>query len=193
MKSKVAIIGDGNVGSALQKGALAAGYDVKVTGKDAAKVREVAAWADLVILAVPFSVMDEVVAELGDAVAGKTLVDVTNVLGANYQLALGFTTSGAEELAKKAPRAKVVKAFNTVFAQNMSSGKVKGEKLAALAAGDDAAAKQAVLSLARDIGFDAVDAGPLVNARWLETLGFLNIQLGFTLKMGTDIGFRLVH
>ena len=50
-------------------------------------------------------------------------------------------------------------------------------------------AKEGVL----DIGFDAVDAGPLTNARWLESLGYLQIQLGFTLKMGTDIGFRLVH
>ena len=54
-------------------------------------------------------------------------------------------------------------------------------------------ARQRVLELARDIGFDAVDAGPLENARWLETLGFFNIQLGYVLGMGTDIGFRLVH
>jgi predicted dinucleotide-binding enzyme len=193
MKSKVAIIGDGNVGSALKKGAQAAGYDVKSTGNDPKKVHELASWAELVILAVPFPAIDEVLAELGDAAAGKPLVDVTNALGRDYQLALGFTTSGAEELAKKAPRSKVVKAFNTVFAQSMSSGKVKGQALTAFAAGDDAAAKQLVLALARDIGFDAVDAGPLINARWLESLGFLNIQLGFSLKMGVDIGFHLVH
>jgi len=80
----------------------------------------------------------------------------------------------------------VVKAFNTVFAQHMDSGRLDGERLTAFAAGDDAAAKAAVLELEREIGFDAVDAGPLRNARLLEPLGYLNIQLGYGLKMGTD-------
>jgi len=53
--------------------------------------------------------------------------------------------------------------------------------------------KDQVLSLGREIGFDAVDAGPLQNARWIESLGFLNIQLGYMLKMGTQIGFKLIH
>jgi predicted dinucleotide-binding enzyme len=87
----------------------------------------------------------------------------------------------------------VVKAFNTVFAQHMDSGRLDGERLTAFAAGDDAAAKAAVLELEREIGFDAVDAGPLRNARLLEPLGYLNIQLGYGLKMGTDTGFRLMH
>jgi 8-hydroxy-5-deazaflavin:NADPH oxidoreductase len=193
MKPKVAIIGDGNVGGALHKGLQRAGYELRTTGKDARKVREAGAWAEVIILAVPFSAIEDTVAELGDSAAGKTLIDATNALSPDYQLAIGFSTSGAEELQKKAPRAKVVKAFNTVFAANMSTGKVKGESLSVLAAGDDAKAKEHVLTMARDIGFDAVDAGPLVNARWLETLGFLNIQLGFSMKMGTDIGFKLVH
>lgn len=193
MKPKVAIIGDGNVGGALQKGLQRAGYELRVTGKDPAKVKEAGGWAEVIILAVPYAAIDETVKELGDGVTGKILVDATNVLGPNYQLAIGFSTSGAEELAKKAPHAKVVKAFNTVFAANMSTGKVKGEALSLFAAGDDAKAKELVLGLGRDIGFDPIDAGPLVNARWLETLGFLNIQLGFTQKMGTDVGFRFVH
>ncbi len=118
---------------------------------------------------------------------------MTNALTPDFQLALGCTTSGAEELQKKAPSAKVVKAFNTVFAQNMGTGEVKGTKLTMFAAGDDQPAKEQVLGMGRDIGFDAVDAGPLANARWLETLGYLNIQLGYMLKMGTEIGFKLVH
>lgn len=193
MKQKVAIIGDGNVGSAIQKGLQRAGYELKVSGNDPAKVREAAAWAELVILAVPYWALDDVLREMGDGVSGKTLVDATNALTPDYRLALGFTTSGAEELQNKAPRAKVVKAFNTVFAGSMSTGKVKGQTLTLFAAGDDAGARDQVLSLGRAIGFDAVDAGPLMNARWLEALGFLNIQLGFTLKMGAEIGFKLVH
>jgi hypothetical protein len=165
-----------------------------MTGKGAA-ARESAAWGDVIILAVPFGAIDAVVAELGGALDGKTIVDVTNVLGPGGQLALGFTTSGAEQLQKKAPSSKVVKAFNAVFAQNMSSGRAQGKQISCFAAGDDAAAKGEVLQLARDIGFDAVDAGPLLNARWLEAMGFQLIQLGYVVNkgLGAGIGFALVH
>ncbi len=118
---------------------------------------------------------------------------MTNALTENMQLAIGCTTSGAEELQKKAPRARVVKAFNTVFAGTMDTGRVQGQQLTVFAAADDAAARQRVLAMQRDLGFDAVDAGPLENARWLETLGYLNIRLGYGLGMGTGIGFKLVH
>jgi len=86
-----------------------------------------------------------------------------------------------------------VKAFNTVFAIHMDKGKVKGETLTLFVAGDDVGAKERVLQLGRDIGFDALDAGPLRNARWLETLGYFNIQLAFTQKLGSETGFRYVH
>jgi len=118
---------------------------------------------------------------------------VINALTPDYQLALGCTASGAEELQKKAPQAKVVKAFNAVFALNMSTGAVKGEKFTLFVAGDDMAAKGLVLSARKVIGFDPVDAGPLTNARRMETLGYFNIQLGYTPNMGAEIGFKLVH
>lgn len=193
MKPKIGIIGNGNVGTALRRGLEGAGYEVKSAEHDPKEVRATAAWGEIVILAVPFGAIDDALRVMGDAVQGKVLLDVTNALTPDFQLALGYTTSGAEELQKKSPKSKVVKAFNTVFAQNMSSGKVKGEKLTLFVAGDDGTAKNLVLSAGKDIGFDPVDAGPLKNARWLETLGFFNIQLGYTLKMGTDIGFKLVH
>lgn len=193
MKPKIAVIGKGNVGSALRRGLERAGYEVKSVGKDPPRVRETAAWGQVIILAVPYPAVDEAIREMGDAVRGKPLIDATNVLTPDYQLALGFTTSGAEELQKKAPSARVVKAFNTVFAEHMATGQVKGTTLTLLVAGDDGGAKEQVLGLGRDIGFDSVDAGPLKNARWLETLGYLNIQLGYTLKMGTQIGFKLLH
>jgi len=142
---------------------------------------------------VPYPAIDQVIREIGDAAAGKTLVDASNALTPDFQLALGFTTSAAEELQKKAPSAKVVKAFNTVFAQHMATGQVKGTSLTLFVAGDNQDAKIQVLALGRDIGFDSVDAGPLKNARWLEALGYLNIQLGYMLKMGTEIGFKLTH
>lgn len=193
MKTKIAIIGKGNVGSAIQSGSTQSGYEVKAVGKDPAGIRTAAAWGDLVILAVPFAAVDDVVRVLEDSVQGKVVVDATNALTPDFQLAVGFTTSGAEELQKKLPAAKVIKAFNTVFAEHMASGKLKGEKLTLLVAGDSATAKEQILTLGRSIGFDAIDAGPLQNARWLESLGYLNIQLGYMLKMGTQIGFQLIH
>lgn len=192
-RKKIGIIGKGNVGGALARGLEAAGQDVRAVGKDASKVRDVAAWADIVILAVPFGAIDAVVAEAGVELAGKPVVDATNALNADMSLALGFTTSGAEELQKKLPGSRVVKAFNTVFAQHMDTGRVGGQPLTALVAADNIEDKAVVLELARRIGFDAVDAGPLRNARQLEPLAYLNIQLGYVLKMGPDIGFKLLH
>jgi len=191
MKQKVAIIGKGNVGAALKRGLDRAGYETKITGRGGA--RAAAEWGEIVILAVPYSEVDTAAKELGDAVRDKTVVDVTNPLTKEFGLAIGFTTSAAEEIQKKLPDAKVVKGFNTIFASCMDSGKVKDQQVSVPVAGDDGNARSAALQLARDIGFDAIDAGPLSNARWIEALGYLNIQLGFMQKMGTDIGFKLVH
>ena len=86
----------------------------------------------------------------------------------------------------------MVKAFNTVFAPNQSTAKVGGEQLTAFMAGDDAEAKQTVAQLTRDIGFDPVDCGPLKAARYLEAMGILIINLGYTYGMGNKIGYKLV-
>lgn len=190
---KIGIIGDGNVGSALARGFTRSGSDVRTIGKDVEGIRSLATWAEIVVLAVPFTAVDEVATSLGRTVAGKTLVDVTNALDGQMQLAVGFTSSGAEELQKRLPEARVVKAFNTQFAQQMDSGRLGDEQLAVFVAGDDASAKDEVKALASAVGFNPIDAGPLANARLLEPLGYLNIQLGYVLGMGTQIGLRLVH
>lgn len=189
-KPKIAIIGNGNVGGAIQKGAEKAGYEARATGPDAQEVRAAGAWGDLIVLAIPAAARQDALKNLGD-VKGKTIVDVTNLLNADWSYAGDVKKSGAEEVQEWAKGAKVVKAFNTVFAQNMTTGKVKGVPLSLLVAGDDEAAKAKVLELGNAIGFEAVDVGPLANARYLEALGFLNIQLGYTLKYGTDIGFKI--
>jgi predicted dinucleotide-binding enzyme len=80
MKPKIAIIGDGNVGSTIRRGLERAGYEVKSVGKDPPRVRETAAWGEAIILAVPYSAVDEALREMGDAVHGKPLIDVTNAL-----------------------------------------------------------------------------------------------------------------
>lgn len=193
MKPKIGIVGKGQVGSALRKGLERAGYPVKSAGHYMREVKDITVWGEVVILAVPFAAIDDTVKELGDTANGKTVIDVTNVLTPDFQLALGCTTSGAEELQKKLPAAKVIKAFNTVFAGHMWLGKVKEDPITLFAAGDDSDSKATVLQMGREIGFDAVDAGPLVNARWLETLGYFHIQLGYALKMGTDVEFKLIR
>jgi predicted dinucleotide-binding enzyme len=191
--TKIAILGKGNVGGALARSLARTHSHVQSVGNDKTTQRQAATQADVVILAVPFSALDEVVKNLGAALDGKVVVDATNALTPDYQLALGYTTSGAEELQKKLPGARVVKAFNTVFAQHMDGGKVGRTPLTAFVSGDDAAAKQTVVTLAKDIGFETVDAGPLKNARLLEPVGHLNIQLGYALGLGTQIGFKLVR
>jgi 8-hydroxy-5-deazaflavin:NADPH oxidoreductase len=190
MKSKIGIIGSGNVGSALQRGLVNAGYSIQVSNED--NVRDITAGSEIIILAVPFTAIDDVLKKLGDSIDGKILIDATNALTADMKLALGYSTSGAEELQKKAPKAKVVKCFNTVFAQHMDTGKVNGQTLSVFAASDDQVARDQVLKIASDIGFDAINAGPLENARHLEPLAFFNIQLGYVLGNGVNIGFKFI-
>jgi predicted dinucleotide-binding enzyme len=191
--TRIGIIGNGNVGAALARGLERAGHEVRAVGKDKAVARDTAGWAEVVLLAVPFGALDDVVSSAGDSLAGKTVVDATNALDANMNLAVGFTTSGAEELQKKLPRSRIVKAFNTVFAQHMDSGRLGDQRLTAFVAGDDEASRKQVAELARSIGFDPLDAGPLKNARLIEPLAYFNIQLGYVLGMGTQIGFKLLH
>ena len=102
--SKIGIIGDGNVGSALARGLERAGHEVRAVGKDPGAIRDTAGWSEVVILAVPFGALDDVVKTASEVVPGKTVVDVTNALDADMNLAVGFTTSGAEELQKKLPK-----------------------------------------------------------------------------------------
>jgi predicted dinucleotide-binding enzyme len=192
-KIKIGILGDGNVGSALQRGLQRGGHETRSVGHDKTAIRDTAAWSEVVILAVPFGALDDVVRAAGESLAGKTVIDVTNALGPDKNLAVGFTTSGAEELQKKLPRSRVVKAFNTVFAQHMDSGRLGDQRLSAFVAGDDAQARQTVLGLAGDIGFDPVDVGPLRLARTLEPLALLNIHLGYVQKLGPKVGFRLLR
>lgn len=190
---RIGILGAGNVGKALSRGVSRAGHEVQLVNRDPAAMREAVAWAEIVVLAIPFDAIDAVVNRIDDGFDGKLVIDVTNTLTHDYQLALEPGTSGAEQLQARLPRARIVKAFNTVFAQHMDTGSLDGQPLTALVASDHAEAKACVMELARAIGFDPVDAGPLANARMLESMAHLNIQLGYGLGLGTHIGFRLCH
>jgi NADPH-dependent F420 reductase len=200
---KVGIIGAGNMGSAFAKRLSSAGHDVVITDRDiedakkvasaiGARVRAVAqeqlaANADVVIAATPFPNQIDALRAIGK-LDGKTIVEISNPMKEDMSgLAVGLTTSAAEQVADAIHGAKVVKAFNTVFAQVLGDGPTSGSKVQVFYAGDDDQAKRTVRSLIESMRFEPLDAGPLSNARYLEPLGMLNIYFGYVAKMGTDI------
>jgi predicted dinucleotide-binding enzyme len=190
---KIAIIGKGNVGSALCNGLTNAGHETKFGHRDPAEpVADAAKWGEIIILAVPHNNANDAIEEIRQYADGKTVIDVMNAVGPNNNLAISCTTSTAEETQKKLPKAKVVKAFNTVFAPNQATAKLGNEQLTAFIAGDDLNAKRTVAQLTRDIGFDPVDCGPLKAARYLEAMAVMIINLAYTYGMGNKIGYKLV-
>ena len=189
---KIAIIGKGNVGNALSSG-LSSKHEVKFGHRDPAEtVVDAAKWGEIIILAVPHNNANNAIKEIKLYADGKIVIDVMNAIGSNSELAISCTTSAAEETQKKLPKARVVKAFNTVFAANQGKGKVGDTQLTAFIAGDDPKAKQTVAQLTRDIGFDPIDCGPLKAARYLEAMAIMIINLAYSNGMGTKIGFKLV-
>jgi 8-hydroxy-5-deazaflavin:NADPH oxidoreductase len=209
---KLAVIGSGKIGKSIGAWASRVGYEVifssrnlehakdaaRNAGKNsqAASIPEAVAQADLVLLSVPYNTVKDVLSGIGSLANGKTLIDVTNALSSDFtSLAVGFTTSGAEEIQKLVPGAKVVKAFNTIFAQVYASQnpEIKGSKISVFYAGDDNDSKSRVADLIAKMGFDAVDSGPLKSARVLEPFALLNINLGYSLGHGTLIGFSFLR
>jgi len=198
---KVTLIGSGNMGSGLAKQIVKAGHALVVSGRNAAKAEELARatgatfksanaaeGADIVIVATGYPDAVDALRTAGN-LAGKVVVDITNPMTADYSaLTIGQTTSAAEEIQKAFPKAKVVKAFNTVFAQILAAGPaLDGATVPVYFAGDDAAAKATVKALVDSTGFTAVDAGGLKNARYLEPLAGLNIYFGYGAGKGTAI------
>jgi 8-hydroxy-5-deazaflavin:NADPH oxidoreductase len=201
----VAILGAGNMGQGLAKRLAAAGEEILLVARDPKKTAEAAkaigskvkaapasaaASADLIILAVPYAEAGAVLGEVGD-VAGKVIVDITNAVGPNMSMAVSGNNSAAEEIQKKAGRAKVVKAFNTIFARFFDETFAK-DPPQVFYCGDDAAAKEKVAGLIKRIGFEPIDAGPLENARQLEAMGNLGIRLAYGLGRGTTFTPGLV-
>jgi NADPH-dependent F420 reductase len=155
---------------------------------------EAAAFGEVVLLATPWTVAEETLHSLG-SLDGKILVDMTNPIRqaeAGMELALRQTTSFAEALAKQASGAKVVKAFNSIYFAVLEKPSFGDERASSFFCGDDEQAKAVVAQLSRDIGFEPVDSGPLWNARLLEPLAVLWMQLAFSGSHGSDIAFKLL-
>ena len=147
---------------------------------------------DVVVLAVPHGSVAQVVAELGGALDGKTVVDATNPLNDSYSDLTTSGTSAAEALQQQVPGAKVVKALNTVFASRYAAPTEDGQPLDAFLAGDDDQAKATVTELVTSLGLRPVDLGGLRMARTLEELAFANISLNAGNGWTWQSAFRLV-
>jgi 8-hydroxy-5-deazaflavin:NADPH oxidoreductase len=203
----IVIVGAGNVGRALGTGWLEAGHKVTFAMRDpagtsAAALRQqgfgavatdgAAKTADALTLAVPWKAVESVLESAGP-LAGKIVIDAVNPLAPDMSLAIGHNDSAGETVARLAPGARVVKAFNTTGFGNMANSHYSGGRLVMLVAGDDAQAKATVMSLANDLGFEGVDAGPLVMSRYLEPMAMVWIKLAIAQKLGRDIGFALLR
>ncbi len=183
---KIAIIGNGNVGSGLAVVLSKALHEVTTAGRGS-DLAAVVKSADVVILATPFGAAADLASKAD--FGGKIVIDVSNPVTPDFSgLSVGHESSAAEEIARLLAGASVVKAFNTIFAQHYASGlALGGEKLQTFIATDDEAARSVVEHLATDIGLVPVNAGPLKSARYLEPMGFMNIQFGYVLGRGTSI------
>ncbi|MFV2086519.1 NADPH-dependent F420 reductase [Micromonospora sp. LOL_021] len=206
----IGIIGAGNVGSALARRLTEVGHQVTISASspDSPRLAEAttgtgvtagdaaqAADAELVVLAVPYTgIGDTLTGPVADALAGSTVIDVTNPLGPDHMsLRIGHDTSAAEQVAAMVPAANVVKAFNTVLAPNHARPVLGGVRQSVAVAGDDLAAKKSVQELGTQLGFDTVDAGPLSSARYLEPVAALLIQVAYGGGAGPTVGFALAR
>lgn len=168
--------------------------ELNAQGKGAASVSEDGGISgDIVVLAVPYDALDEAIDTYREQLAGKVVVDITNPVDwSTGELATPAETSAAEEIARRLPTTKVVKAFNTTFAGTLVAGRVDGEPLDVLMAGDDEQAKEQVASLVKDGGLRPIDVGPLHRAIQLEHLGLLHTALQERLGANFGSAFKLV-
>jgi NADPH-dependent F420 reductase len=211
---RIAIIGAGNVGGTLGRILAPKGYEITFGVRDpqSEKVRSLlnsisgnvkadsiaaaVAAATVVVLATPWEAAEDAISAAGD-LSSKVLIDTTNPVGLSPEglsrgLTVGYTSSAAELVAKWAQGARVVKAFNNIGAnclENLTFGSVTAT---AFICGDDPDAKQTVAAIARDVGFEVVDTGPLMQARLLEPLAMLWISLAFS-DVGRDFSISLIQ
>jgi 8-hydroxy-5-deazaflavin:NADPH oxidoreductase len=191
--ANVTIFGDGNMGSAIAGILTAGGASVNhITTADNGSGTVA---GDLVILAVPYPAVQEIVRAYGDQLAGKTVVDITNPVNQETfdSLTVPAGSSAAVELAAALQSATVLKAFNTNFAATLATKSVGPNPTTVLIAGDDAAAKAELAAVLTAGGVEAVDAGSLRRAAELEALGFLQITLAASEQVGWTGGFSLVR
>jgi predicted dinucleotide-binding enzyme len=189
--TQLTVIGTGNMGQAIAGLATKGGHDAQLiahsdTGSAVA--------GDIVVLAVPYPALTDVIARYGESLAGRIVVDITNPL--DFQtfdsLTVPTDSSAAAELAVALPQSRVLKAFNTTFAGTLAGGTVGPLPTTVLIAGDDAEAKALLGDVITSAGLRAIDAGSLRRARELEAIGFLQLTLAAGDKVSWTGGFGII-
>ncbi len=208
---KISILGAGSVGSTLGRSWLAKGHEVFFgvrnpeddktqrllkeigTKAQAGTVAEAIAFSDVILLALPWQVVQTTITEAGD-LGNKIIIDATNPLTSDFSaLEIGFDTSGAEQVAAWAKGAKVFKTFNQTGWENMAHPVYDGKPSVMMVCGDDATTKEIVMKLVTDIGFEAIDVGELKMARLVEPFGMTWIHLAMRQGLGRDWAFQIVR
>jgi 8-hydroxy-5-deazaflavin:NADPH oxidoreductase len=204
----ITIIGTGNMARGIATRALAGGNRVTLLGTSIEKAQALAGElsgdvragqvgdslsGEMVVLAVWYQAVDDVLRRYEGGLDGKVVVDITNPVDTETYAPLSIEAgSVAQEIAARVPGAKVVKAFNTTFAGTLVEGQVAGEQLDLLLASDDEKAKRAVAQLASDGGMRPIDVGPLTLAHNLEALGYLNMAIQPTLGTNYGSAFKII-
>ena len=189
--TNLSILGTGNMGQAIASTAAKGGHNVQQLGENDMNT---AVTGDLVVLAVPYPAIRDVIAQRGEQLAGKIVVDITNSL--NFEtfdsLVVPADSSAAAEIAAALPGSRVLKAFNTTFAGTLAAGTVGPLTTTVLIAGDDADAKSTLAGIVTSGGLNAIDAIGEKRARELEALGFLRLTLAANEKVSWTGGFGVI-
>lgn len=187
----LSILGTGNMGQAIATVAAKGGHTVQQLGS---ADLDTPISGDIVVLAVPYPAVSEVISQRGEQLAGKVVVDITNPL--NFEtfdsLVVPADSSATAEIAAALPNSRVLKAFNTTFAGTLAAGAVGPLTSTVLIAGDDADAKSTLTGIVTSGGLNAIDAGALARARELEAVGFLQLTLAASEKVSWTGGFGVV-
>ena len=186
--TNLSILGTGNMGQVIAAVAAEGGHSVQQLGENDLGTPVT---GDVVVLAVPYPAVSDVIAQRGEQLAGKIVVDITNPL--NFEtfdsLVVPADSSAAAEIAAALPNSHVLKAFNTTFAGTLAAGTVGPLTTTVLIAGDDADAKSTLADVVTSGGLNAIDAGALKRARELEAVGFLQLTLAANEKVSWTGGF----
>lgn len=203
---RIAIVGNGNIGAGLGRVWSAKGHAVtfgarqpdepevvalaREIGAGVATIPDALTGADVIVLAMPFGAAPAVAAAL-PSWQGRVVIDCTNPIGPGFTLIHGHTDSGSEAIQRLLPGARVVKSFSAQGAENLAHPAYDGVPATNFYCGDDAGAKAIVRGLVEDVGFEAVDAGPLTSARYLEPITMLWITMSRTL--GRQFAFKVLR
>lgn len=210
----IGIIGTGNMGSALSRRLVMGGQTVYVASRtdeharnladelasapgpgsiEATSTMDAAARSEVTVLAVPFEEATKLAVQLSDTLTGKVVVDMTNPFNENFdELVTDPTTCAGEEIQRRIPQGQVVKAFNTIFAPVLAEGELNGIQGDVFVASDNEDAKGVVADLVRSGGLRPVDAGALKNARTLERLALLSVELTFRYDLNFQSGIKMI-